>query len=478
MTTHQMEARVELARRHLTHFTEVTFSNYRRTRMHDIYSGVLNQFALGHVSKLIVSMPPQHGKSELCSRRLPAFMLGRNPDAMVAVASYSQSFARKFGREVRRIMSDPKYGFIFPKTRLAEPIDKGYTNSADVAEVVHYAGSLILAGRGSGLTGIPVDVLILDDLYKNAEEANSPVVRDSVIEWYKTVADTRLHNGSSQLIVFTRWHQEDLVGWLESQGLVDDLVSASQLTDADPDRWLKLNLPAIKEGAPYELDPRADGQALWSERHSLARLIAKRKQDPEVFASLYQGDPKPSEGLLYSGGFNEYDTLPEKITSRWSYTDTADEGKDFLCSLCGVSDGKNVYVTDLLYTQDGQETTEPLTAQMFQRNLIDIAHIESNAGGRAFARNVQRLLEEDHGRTQVKWFSQTKNKEARIITNAAQLRQSVYFPRGWKKRWPEFARCLLEFRKNFRANTHDDAPDALTGLIEKSPLVSPFAFAL
>lgn len=478
MTREQIGARVELARRHLTLFTEVTYPSYHRTKLHDIYSGVLNQFAHGKIKKLIISMPPQHGKSELSSRRLPAYLLGLHPDAQVAISSYSQSFARKFGREVRRIMADPKYRYIFPGAKLAEPSDKGYTNSADVAEVVGRRGSLILAGRGAGLTGMPVDYLIMDDMYKNAEEANSPIIRDSVIEWYKTVADTRLHNDSQQLIVFTRWHQEDLVGWLESQGTVDDLTDRAQLENADPDRWLKLNLPAIKVGEPIDLDPRHDGQALWPERHSLKRLQAKRLQDEELFDSLYQGDPKPSKGLLYEGGFNEYDNLPEKIENRWSYTDTADEGKDWLCSICGVYGDGKIYVTDILYTQDGQEITEPLTASMFKRNLIETAHIESNAGGRAFARNVQRILEAEKCITQVKWFAQTKNKEARIITNAAQVRQSVYFPRGWRKKWPEFSRSLLEFRKNFRGNTHDDAPDALTGLVEFSPIVKSFSFAI
>ena len=469
MTLEQIEARIELARRHLTHFTEVTYPHYHRTRMHDIYSGVLNQFAHKKIKKLIISMPPQHGKSEVASRRLPAYMLGLWPDDQVAISSYSQTFARKFGREVRRIMAEAKYRYIFPGTHLAEMADKGYTNSADTAEVVGHRGSLILAGRGAGLTGMPVDVLILDDMYKNAEEANSPIIRDGVIEWYKTVAETRLHNDSQQLIVFTRWHQEDLVGWLESQGLVDELTDRAQLESPDPDRWLKINFPAIKVGPPTDLDPRPEGRALWPERHSLARLLAKKAQDEEVFGSLYQGDPRPSKGLLYEGGFGEYDYLPEAITARWAYADTADEGKDYLAMIAAVK-GKDdmVYVVDVLYTQDGQEVTEPEGAALLLRNLVEDAYIESNAGGRAYARNLTKLVEEAKGRTNVRWFAQTKNKEARILTNSAAVRAKVLMPRGWRKRWPEFARHLLEFRKNFRANSHDDAPDALTGLYEKA----------
>jgi len=478
VTKEEIHARISLARQHLARFTKLTFPAYDLTRSHQLFAGVLNAFAQGKIRKLIISQPPQHGKSELSSRRLPAFLLGKYPDSQIAIAAYSQSFARKFGREVRRIMADDKYRHIFPASRLAEPIDKGYTNSADIAEIVGHRGSLILAGRGSGLTGMPVDWLLMDDLYKNSEEANSPIVRASVIEWYKTVAETRLHNDSHQLIVFTRWHQEDLVGWLESQGLVDELTDRAQLEDADSSRWLKLNFPAIKEGPAIDLDPREPGEALWPDRHSAARLLEKKTQDTEVFDSLYQGNPKPSKGLLYEGGFLEYDNLPDVISSRWGYVDTADEGKDYLCAICAVFGEGKIYIVDILYTQDGQEITEPLSADLFKRNLVDTAHVESNAGGRAFARAVQRQLEADRSQVKVRWFTQTKNKEARIITNSSQARQSVLFPRGWRTRWPEFSRHILEFRKVFRSNSHDDAADALTGIIETSPLVHSFGFVL
>lgn len=458
----------EESRRHLTIFTQATYPKYQRTLIHELYMGVLNAFAHGRIKNLIISMPPQHGKTEISSRRLPAYMLGLDPERKIAIASYSQQYARKIGREVRRIVDDPKYRYIFPGTRMAESSDKGYTNGADMADIVGHDGSLMLAGRGSGMTGYPLDVIIFDDLYKNAMEANSPIIRESVIEYYKTVAETRLHNDSQQLIVFTRWHQEDLVGWIESQGMVDDLTDIKQLDDTDPTRWLKLNYPALKEGPQTELDPRAEGEALWPSRHSKARLEAKREQDQEVFDSLYQGNPKPSKGLLYEGGFLTYDNLPDTIIERWSYTDTADEGSDYLCSLvavCGSNGG--IYITDVVYTQDPQEVTEPLVADMLVRTATVKAWVESNAGGRAFARNVQKYVDDVSGQVSVKWYHQSKNKEARILTNSANVRQNVYFPRGWEKRWPKLSNDLLSFKRIFKANSHDDAPDCLTGLYEK-----------
>ena len=467
MTSDEIGYKVSAARKHLLYFTDVTYAKFTRTTAHDYYYGVLNAFAEGKIPKLIVTMPPQHGKTEGSSRRLPAYMFGQNPDLKIAIASYSQTFARKIGREVRRICADKKYQYIFPETKMADFADKGYINTADEAEIVGGNGSLILAGRGAGLTGSPVDVLIMDDLYKNSMEANSPIIRESVIDWYKTVADTRLHNDSQQLIVFTRWHQEDLVGWLEGQGLVKELESVD---DIDPDYWYRINFPAIKVGQPTQLDPRKAGAALWPGRHSLRRLKKKQEQDQEVFDSLYQGNPVPSKGLLYAGGFECYDYLPEKITDRWGYTDTADEGSDYLGSIAAITDGEYIYVTDVFYSQEGQEYTEPMTAKLIIDNNVDDMHIESNAGGRAFARNVEKELAGTKHKRAVHWFHQSKNKEARIITNASAVRKSVKFPRGWESRWPEFARDLKNFKKNFRANTHDDAPDTLTGLYEKSIL--------
>jgi predicted phage terminase large subunit-like protein len=468
MTAKQLNGIIQSARSDLLCFTQATLVRYQRTKIHEIYATVLDAFAKGEIKKLIISMPPQHGKSEIASRHLPAFILGLNPELKIIIGSYSQSQARKFGRDVHRIIASPKYKYIFPNTRTANMVDRGYAAHADRLDIVGHEGSLSLAGRGSGITGDPCDIFIFDDLYKNLMEANSPIIRESVIDWYKAAAETRLHNDSRQLIVFTRWHQEDLVGFFESKGLVDDLVDVSQIKKNNPERWLKLNLPAIKEGPPFQLDPREPGTALWPARHSLARLVAKREQDQEVFDSLYQGNPRPSKGLLYEGGFQLYDTLPDAIIERWGYVDTADEGDDFLAAGCAVS-GVNggIYITDILYTQDGMETTEPLTADMFIRNATEDAYIESNAGGRAFARKVRDLVDERAGMVRIHWFHQSKNKEARILTNAANVRQNVYFPREWKKLWPKFANDVLGAKKNIKANTHDDALDFLTGLYEK-----------
>ena len=144
-----------------------------------------------------------------------------------------------------------------------------------------YQGSFKTIGVGGSLTGEPVDMLIMDDLYKDAASAWSPVIRQNVADWYDTVASTRLHNDSQQLMVFTRWHMEDLAGrLLEQEGEYDPIDN--------PQGWTLISFPAIQNKPPSELDPRAEGEPLWPERHSLSKLLEIKERTPTVFESMYQ----------------------------------------------------------------------------------------------------------------------------------------------------------------------------------------------
>src|SRR5690606_15698988 len=137
--------------------------------------------------------------------------LGNNPNLKIAVVSYNQGMASRFGRQIARIMSEPSYLEIFPETRISDGSD-GYSKNNEEIEIVGYSGSLRLVGVNGGLTGQSVDILIIDDPYKDAEQAWSPVQRENVQEWYNNVGETRLHNQSQILAVYTRWHEQDLMG--------------------------------------------------------------------------------------------------------------------------------------------------------------------------------------------------------------------------------------------------------------------------
>lgn len=320
--------------------------------------------------------------------------------------------------------------------------------TADEFDIAGHSGGLRLVGREGSLTGSRVDVMILDDMYKDAAEANSPLMRNNVWDWYCSVVRTRLHNTSRELIVFTRWHEDDLIG---------------RLIAAEGDDWMVVNFPALKVGHPTKIDPRNAGEALWPQRHSTELLASRRAIDPSIFESLYQGNPTPSDELLYDR-FVVYSTIDEPIARRAAYIDTADTGADFLCAIAySVGASGVIYVTNVVYTDRPMEVTEKLCAEMLAAADTQICHIESNNGGRGFARTISRAVP----RCRIDSFFQGANKVSRIVSNATEVMRTIRMPEGWESRWRGLAHDLLSMRRDVASASHDDAADALSGIIEK-----------
>jgi len=461
---------IEGAQEHLLKFTEYTLEDFEPSPFHKKYYEVLNQFCDKKIKRLIISVPPQHGKSEGSSRRIPPFLLGKNPNLSIALASYNSEFAKKFNRQVQRIIDSKEYYKLFPETSLNSSnvvsVSGSWLRNSVEFEVVNQKGSFKVVGVGGGLTGNKVDVMIMDDLYKDYQDATSPTISESVWDWYTTVVRSRFHNDSQELIVFTRWDENDLVGRLEKKGLVINY-------DGNPDtiknlkskEFLKINFEAIKEGEPTEFDDREKGAALWPSRHDIEKLEETRELDPAKFSALYQGEPRTKEGLMYSD-FKTWETLPElKIIK--SYTDTADLGKDSLCSIVyGVPVNKEIdkiYIIDLVFTDKGMETTEPLVANLFEATGSRVNVIESNNGGRGFARSVDKQTSNN---INIKWFHQSKNKKARIFSNSASVNSSVIMPKGWETKHKNFYDSIANYKKD-GSSKHDDGPDCLTGCYEQ-----------
>lgn len=433
---------------------------------HRSYYRLLDLFAKGEIRRLMVSVPPQHGKSMGASNLLPAYLLGLDRSLSICIGSYSFSLARRFGAGVQRIIASESYQEIFPESFLKgmkrEERGSGSVRSADEFELVGADGGLRLVGREGSLTGNRVDVMILDDLYKDAMEANSPLIRDNAWEWYTSVVRTRMHNDSREIMVFTRWHEEDLMGAIRKREPVVELNDLAQVSSIDRDSWVCVNFEALKTTPPSALDPRRLGEPLWPERHSERLLIEKRRLDPVVFEALYQGAPSVASGLLYTR-LDNYNTLPGDVTKIGCYVDSADTGTDKLCAICYVRDLEGlIYLIDVVYSDLPMEQTELMVADMLVRNGVREALVESNNGGRGFARVLQRRV---HG-CRFTTFHQGANKESRILTNASTVCELVKVPCDWRSLWPDFANDLLTFRRNFRTNRHDDAPDALTGVVE------------
>lgn len=296
------KARAELARRYLAEFVSLTKPDYHFNWHHTLICQKLDAFAQGKIKKLLIFAPPQHGKSELSTRRLPAFMLGNDPKKRIAIVSYSATLAEGFNRDIQRIIDDTLYHNIFPRTILNESnvvtdTRSGYLRNSTMFETVPYRGSVRTVGLDGSLTGFPVDVAIFDDLYKSREEALSTKRQETVKSFWESVLVPRLHNSSQILGTFTRWDVNDLGGWL-----IDTQKG-----------WEVISIPAIKENED-KADPRKIGEALWPEQHSVERIMEIKASNPIIYNSLYQQKPGASKEILVFPNYTLIDAMPTEYT--------------------------------------------------------------------------------------------------------------------------------------------------------------------
>lgn len=284
--------RAELARRNLLDFVQYVKPNYEANWHHVLLCSYLDKFVRGEIKRMMVFMPPQHGKSELVSRNLPAFILGKNPKTKIVLASYSSDLSSSFNRDCQRIIDSPEYKQVFSNTTLNQTnivtVAKGnWLRNSEVFEVVGHGGFLKTTGVGGSLTGTPADVAIIDDPVKDSVEAMSPTYQYRNWNWYNDVLYTRIHNDTRILITQTRWDINDLSGKL-----------LQSMKDGTGEDWTILCLPAIKTNTDDTTDPREVGEALWPEKHSQEKLMQVRSQSIRTFESLYQQNPRPTQ----SGG--------------------------------------------------------------------------------------------------------------------------------------------------------------------------------
>lgn len=270
-------------------FVHYVNPTYKGQWFHKVIADHCQMLMRGVIRNLMVFVPPQHGKSELISRCFPAWALGKNPDLKIVGTSYNANLAKQFSRSIQRIIDSKEYQSIFPETYLngsnIRTDVRGYLRNVDIFETVGHRGFYKAVGVGGSLTGTPVDIAIIDDPVKDAMEAYSSVYRERVWDWYTSVLLTRLHNESRQLFIMTRWHDDDLAG---------------RILKKEPDKWTVLSIPGIREGMNdgNDFDPRNVGEALWEERHSLARLLDQQRRSPRFFSALYQQRPTIEGGNI------------------------------------------------------------------------------------------------------------------------------------------------------------------------------------
>lgn len=347
----RIEADVDAARQQaksLIGFSTLTKPNYIEGWFNRHVASALQQFYLdvmaGRQPRLMIFAPPRSGKSELFSRRFPAWALGQNPDLQIIATSYAADLASRTNRDVQRVIDDPAYLAIFPETRLngknAVTISGAPSRNSDIFEIVNHGGAYRSAGVGGGITGMGADIAIIDDPIKDAKEANSETVRNSVWDWYTTTLYTRLSPKSGILLGMTRWHQDDLAGRL-----------LDEMKRGEGDRWQVISFPAI---ADEDEQHRSKGDALHPERYPVERLLKiKSAIGSHAWNALYQQAPSDSAGGIFKTGWWQYFTpeaLPplKRVIQSWDTAFKTNTANDYsVCTTWGESVDGNLYLLDV-----------------------------------------------------------------------------------------------------------------------------------
>lgn len=425
----------------------------------DAYKEMIDRLIDDHVYvKLMMNEPPRTGKSRTLVN-FTKWSLGDNPENRIISCSYNDGMATEFSRFCRDGIMQTKnfpheviYNDVFPNSVIAEG-NASYKKWALEGQFFNYLG----AGIGGGITGKGCNISIVDDPVKDAEEALNELRLETIWTWYSGTFLSRNEENGIEIINMTRWAAGDICG---------RILGDEKNKGVEADEWFILSLLAS-----YEVDGKHE--MLCPDLLSAQRLERLRKATiPEIFFANYYQEPIDIQGRLYKT-LKTYTDIPTDENERplferiISYTDTADDGEDFLCSIVGGVYNGQVYILDVLYTKAGMEVTEPQTAEFFADNQVGYALIESNNGGKGFARAVERIGWEKHRNrhTVIKWFHQTHNKRVRIMVNSAGVQENIYFPVNWMDRFPDFYQALTTYQKEGK-NKNDDAPDTLTGLYE------------
>lgn len=442
-------AKIELARREFffyCHLKAPDFYKEDRKYLVDLCSE-FQDFIQSDDEVMVVNEPPRHGKSRTAGL-LVEWVLGNDQKQKIMTGSYNETLSTMFSKNVRNDIQEEKadenrivFSDIFPGVSIKRgdgamnlwSLEGGYNN--------------YLATSPTGTaTGFGATLLIIDDLIKNAEEANNELIKEKHWTWFTDTMLSRLEEGGKIIIIMTRWASDDLAG----RALEHFKEAGAKIRH--------ISMKALQD----------DGTMLCSEVLSRKSYEAKIKaMGADIASANYQQEPIDLKGRLYTSFKTYSGELPQFKEIR-NYTDTADTGGDYLCSInYGVTFANEAYVIDVLYTKEPMEITEPVTAKMLLAGSVNVARIESNNGGRGFARNVRRILEQELGSnyTTIKWFTQTHNKQARIYSNSSWVMEHIYFPEDWKNRWPEYYDAMIKYQREGK-NRHDDAQDATTGVAE------------
>lgn len=414
-------------------FTRMTMPAYVPAWHHRLIAQRMERAVIDSGQRIIISMPPRHGKTELASIRCAAWALGRRAGVRIVVGSHGQEFADDLGRKARAVLADRVYPAIFPHAILATD------NRAMARWETRCGGSYYGVGVGGSLTGRGADLLLIDDPHKDRAEAESQTMRERVWDWFRSTAYTRLEKGASVVVIQTRWHEDDLAGRLLASG----------------ESWDELVLPAIAE---HDEPHRRAGDALWPEKYDLAALRETRAMVGErEWAALYQQRPAPLAGALFRpDAITTLDAEPAGVqwVRAWDFGATLG-GDPTVGAKVGLHNGRAI-IADVVRMQGPPEQVEQVLLATASRDgigvRIDLPQDPGQAG-KAQVQHFARML----GGYRVASSPETGDKVLRAEPLAAQVNVgNVSMVRGaWNA-------TLIDELRSFPSGKHDDQVDALS----------------
>lgn len=444
----QQRAKIQVARMSFFSYCQVTAPDfYKPNRKYLVETcDEMQAFLFDDYDVLIICEPPRHGKSRTAGKMVE-WTLGNDRTKKIMTGSYNKTLSTTFSKNVRNNIAEKKaddekivFSDIFPDVHI-----KRGDAAMDMWSVEGGYNSYLATSPDGTATGFGADLLVLDDTIKSAYEAHHEGKKQEIWSWFTDTMLSRLENDGKIIIIMTRWATDDLAG---------------RALEKLPKAGYKVRSISFKA----EQD---DGTMLCEEVLSRAGYEKKKAtMGRDILEANYNQLPIDIKGRLY-GDFKTYKALPPYFDYIRSYTDAADEGNDYLVTIVyGVYLGM-LYILDVYLSQLKNELTEEPNADMLARNRVNLAIIESNNGGKGFARNVRHILETKHpkARIRIRWFHQSKNKKARILSESPTVMSKVLMPWNWQERWPDFAEQLYKYQKD-GDNEHDDVPDCLTGCVE------------